>query len=97
MVTTQEMRLRELLERAAAELAAQREDVLSGTLIWPRRGLEHDRCAAFLKAIDAELAVIEAAGYVSVPHHGRLSLLRRSGVGVGVVVDSVTRVGQLAG
>ena len=89
--------MRELLEAAAAELAAQREDVLSSTLIWPRRGLEHERCAAFLKAIDGELAIIEAAGYVSVPQQGRLSLLRRSGVGVGVIVDHVTRVGQLAG
>ena len=59
-------RLRELLEAAAAELATRREDVLSSTLIWPERGLDADDCAAFLLAIDEQLAVLDAAGYVTV-------------------------------
>ena len=62
--------MRALLEAAAAELEAQREDVLSSTLIWPR-ALDAERCAAFLHAVDHELAVLETAGYVSVPSAGR--------------------------
>ena len=97
MGKTPEDRLRELLESAAAELVELREDVLSSTLIWPRRGLEHERCAAFLRAIDADLAVVEAAGYVTVPEQGRFSLLARSGVGVGIQVEHINRISELAG
>jgi hypothetical protein len=87
--------MRDLLESAAAELVEVREDVLSSTLIWPRRGLEHERCVAFLRAIDADLAVLEAAGYVAVPG-ARIALLSKSGVGVGVHVAQIARVGSLA-
>jgi hypothetical protein len=95
--TTPEDRLRALLTAAAIELEQRREDVISSQLIWPSRGLDHDRCTAFLRAIDAELAIIEAAGYVSVPDEGRFPLLARSGIGVGVDVARVAQVGRLAG
>jgi hypothetical protein len=89
-------RLRELLQAAAAELEARREDVLSSTLKWPTAGLDADDCAAFLLAIDEQLAVLDAAGYVTVPQSGRYPLLRKSGIGVGVDVARVAQVGQLA-
>jgi hypothetical protein len=94
--STAEQRLRSMLEQAAAELEARREDVLSKTLIWPA-GLGHDECAAFLKALDAELAILDAVGYVTVPDTGRYPLLSRSGIGVGVDVARVAQVASLAG
>ena len=90
-------RMRELLEAAAAELEARREDVLSSMLILPRNGLDHDECAAFLRAIDAELAILDEAGYVTVSDAGRFPLLSRSGMGVGVDVARIAQVGSLAG
>jgi hypothetical protein len=88
--------VRELLEAAAAELESRREDVLSSTLIWPDGGLDADDCAAFLLAIDARLAVLDAAGYVTVPSRGRQPLLHKSGIGVAVDVTTVVQVGSLA-
>ena len=88
--------MRVLLEAAAAELAARREDVLSSTLIWPR-GLDAQRCEAFLHVVDRELAVLDTAGYVTVPRAGRFPLLSRSGIGVGVDVQRIAEVGRLAG
>jgi hypothetical protein len=89
-------RMRALLEVAAAEFEARREDVLSSTLIWPR-GLDAERCAAFLHAVDRELAVLDSAGYVTVPTAGRFPLLARSGIGVEVDAARVAQVGSLAG
>ena len=89
-------RMRTLLEAAAAELEARREDVLSSRLIWPRDGLDAADCAAFLLAIDQQLAALDAAGYVTLPHSGRHPLLSRSGIGVGIDVARVAQVGSLA-
>jgi hypothetical protein len=89
-------RMRTLLEAAAAELEARREDVLSSALIWPR-GLDAERCAAFLHAVDHELAVLDSAGYVTVPRGGRFPLLTKAGIGLGVDLQRVTQVGALAG
>jgi hypothetical protein len=84
-----------MLEAAAKELATRREDILSSTLIWPDRGLDADDCAAFLLAIDEQLAVLDAAGYVTVPG-GRVALLSKSGIGVAVDVAHLAQVGSLA-
>lgn len=89
-------RLRALLEAAAAGLQERREDVLGTRLVWPRDGLDAADCAAFLLALDERLAVLDAAGYVTVPGAGRFELLSRSGVGVGVDVQRVAQVGRLA-
>jgi hypothetical protein len=89
-------RMRTLLEAAAAELEARREDVLSSTLIWPR-GLDAERCAAFLHAVDRELAVLDSAGYVTVPRSGRFPLLSKAGIGIEVDLQRVSQVGSLAG
>ena len=88
--------MRTLLEAAATELETRREDVLSNTLIWPDRGLDAADCAAFLLAIDEQLAVLDAAGYVTVPRSGRHPLLLKSGIGVGVDVARVAQVSRLA-
>jgi hypothetical protein len=88
-------RMRALLQAAAAELATEREDVLSSTLIWPR-GLDAERCAAFLAAVDRELAVLDTMGRVTVPRAGRFAILAKSGIGVGVDVDRVAQVTALA-
>jgi hypothetical protein len=88
-------RMRVLLEAAATELATQREDILSGTLIWPR-GLDAERCEAFLDAVDHELAVLDGLGRVTVPRAGRFPILARSGIGVGVDVARVDQVTALA-
>ncbi len=89
-------RMRTLLEAAAAELESRREDVLSSTLIWPL-GLDAERCAAFLHAVDHELAVLDSAGYVTVPRAGRFPLLARSGMGIEVDLQRVAQVGSLTG
>ncbi len=89
-------RMRTLLEAAAAELEARREDVLSSTLIWPQ-DLDAGRCAAFLHAVDRELAVLDSAGYVTVPRAGRFPLLAKSGIGIEVDLQRVAQVGSLAG
>ena len=89
-------RMRTLLEAAAAELEARREDVLSSTLIWPR-GLDAEHCAAFLHAVDRELAVLDSAGYVTVPRAGRFPLLAKSGIGIAVDLQRIAQVGSLAG
>ena len=88
-------RVRALLEAAATELEARREDVLSSTLLWPTDGLDADDCAAFLLAIEQQRAVLDAAGYVTVPG-GRFPLLARSGIGVTVDVRRVAQVASLA-
>ena len=88
--------MRVLLEAAAAELATQREDVLSSTLIWPR-GLDAARCEAFLVALDRERAVLDSLGRVTVPPAGRFPLLSKSGIGVGVDVPRLAQVIALAG
>jgi hypothetical protein len=88
-------RMRTLLEAAAAELEDRREDVLSSTLIWPR-ALDAERCAAFLHAVDRELAVLDSAGYVTVPRGGRFPLLAKSGIGVEVDLQRVAQIGSLA-
>ena len=88
-------RMRALLEAAAAELEARREDVLSSALIWPR-GLDAERCAAFLQAVDHELAVLDSAGYVTVPRVGRYPLLAKSGIGIGIDVARVAQIASLA-
>ncbi len=88
-------RMRTLLETAAAELEARREDVLSSTLIWPT-GLDAEHCEAFLRAVDRELAVLDGAGYVTVPRAGRFALLAKSGTGVEVDLRRVAQVGSLA-
>jgi hypothetical protein len=88
-------RVRALLEAAAAELEAQREDILSSTLIWPR-SLDAERCAAFLHAVDHELAALDSLGRVTVPRAGRFPLLAKSGIGVGVDVARLTQVTALA-
>ncbi|WP_157544595.1 hypothetical protein [Nocardioides halotolerans] len=89
-------RMRALLEAAAAELEARREDVLSSTLVWPGDGLDAADCAAFLLAVDERRAVLDAAGYVTVPRSGRYPLLRKSGIGVEVDLARVAQVSQLA-
>jgi hypothetical protein len=86
--------MRALLEAAATELEAQREDILSSTLIWPR-GLDAERCAAFLRAVDHELAVLDSLGYVTVPRAGRFPLLAKSGIGVGVDLARLEQVTAL--
>ena len=86
--------MRTLLEAAAAELESRREDVLSSTLIWPS-GLDAERCAAFLHAVDHELAVLDRCGYVTVPRAGRFPLLAKSGVGVGVDLARLDQVTAL--
>ncbi len=88
-------RMRTLLEAAAAELELRREDVLSSTLIWPRE-LDAERCAAFLAAVDHELAVLDSVGRVTVPRAGRFPILAKSGIGVEVDLARLAQVTALA-
>ena len=59
-------------------------------------GWTRERCAAFLHAVDHELAVLDSAGYVTLPRAGRFPLLAKSGIGIEVDLQRVAQVGSLA-
>lgn len=95
-------RLRELLERCADRFAERRQDVVSGTVTWPRRGLRTDEATSFLRAVDHDIAVVDEAGYVSMPTvrpklpNGRYALLSKSGSGVSINLEYLIQVGATA-
>lgn len=92
-------RLRELLIACANGFAAERADVTSAAVRWPRRGLHPDEAAAFLRAVDTQHAIVDAAGYVTLPRvrpktpPGRYALLSRSGDGVSINLEYLIQIG----
>lgn len=94
--------LRQMLTRSALGFAEARPDVISGSVVWPRRGLHSDEAASFLRAVDLELASVDAAGYVTVhcarpkSPPGRYALFSRSGDGVAVNLEYLIQIGTAA-
>ena len=95
-------RLGRLLRGWADGFAAQRADVASPRLVWPRRGLGADEAGSFLRAVEAGIAVVDDGGYVTLPAvrpkkpEGRYALLARSGDGVSVNLEYLIQVGATA-
>lgn len=100
--TPQTARLRTLLEACAGQFAIRRTDVVTGRVVWPRRGLLHDEAASFLRAVDQGLATVNEAGYVTLPTvrpkvpEGRYALLSKSGDGVSVNLEYLIQIGATA-
>ena len=95
-------RLWSLLIERAVGFAAARDDVLTANLLPPRRGLGRDESASFLRAVDEGFAVVDSAGYVTLPlvqqkkPVGRYALFSKSGAGVSVNLEYVVQVGATA-
>ncbi len=94
--------LRELLTQSAMGFAEVRPDVLSAAVAWPRRGLHSDESTSFLRAVDLELATVDAAGYVTVhcarpkSPPGRYALFSRNGDGLAVNLEYLIQIGAAA-
>jgi hypothetical protein len=92
----------ELLTARAAGFASVRTGVVSATVRRPRRGLRHDEAASFLRAVDAGVAVVDDAGYVTLPGVrqktpvGRYALFSKDGPGVSVNLEYLIQIGATA-
>jgi hypothetical protein len=90
------------LKRWAVGFAARRTDVESAVLTWPARGLLADEARSFRRAVDQGIAVVDDAGYVSLPTvrpkkpAGRYALLSKSGHGVSVNLEYLVQIGATA-
>jgi hypothetical protein len=60
-----------LLTERAVGFAEARDDVESASLAHPRRGLQRDESASFLRAVESGFAVVDRAGIVTLPRSGR--------------------------
>ncbi len=95
-------RLEVLLRQWAQGFAARREDVLSGELATPRRGLLADEASSFLRALDLSVAQVDDAGFVTLPTvrpkrpPGRYALFSKLGPGVGLNLEYLIQVGAMA-
>jgi hypothetical protein len=95
-------RLRVLLSGWAQGFAERRVDVLSGAMAEPRRGLLADEASSFLRAIDAGVAAVDEAGFVTLPTvrpknpTGRYALFSKLGGGVSLNLEYVIQVGAAA-
>lgn len=91
-----------LLESWAPGFARTKEGVESSEIIRPRRGLNHDEAASFLRAVSSGLAVVDDAGYVSLPTVrqktpvGRYALFSRSGTAMSINLEYLIQVGATA-
>src|SRR4249919_2809526 len=77
-----------MLEDRAPGFALVKEGVESTEIVRPRRGLHDDEAASFLRAVAAGVAVVDEAGYVTLPTVrpkvpvGRYALFSRSGTAI---------------
>ncbi|RYP84369.1 hypothetical protein EKO23_16175 [Nocardioides guangzhouensis] len=91
-----------LLMNRAEVFAARRPDVVSPAIVMPRRGLRHDESTSFLRAVAAGIALVDEAGYVTLPTVrqkapiGRYALFSKSGTGVSVNLEYVIQIGATA-
>ena len=96
------VRLRDCCGTAPWSSIARRDDVVSPDMVWPRRGLLHDEAASFLRAVDTGIALVDDAGYVTLPTvrpkrpEGRYALLAKSGNGVSVNLEYLIQIGATA-
>lgn len=94
--------LRTLLEERAHGFASMRDDILSATIVWPRRGLLPDESASFLRAVANGIAEVDHAGFVTMPTvkpkmpPGRYALFSKSGSGVSLNLEYLIQVGATA-
>ncbi len=91
-----------LLRERAVGFAGQRPDVQSSVVLVPRRGLQHDESASFLRAVAEGIAEIDDAGSVTLPTVrqkapvGRYALFSKSGIGVSVNLEYIIQIGATA-
>jgi len=94
--------MRSVLEERADVFAAARPDVVSSTIVMPRRGLPHDESASFLRAVSAGIAHVDEAGYVTLATVrqktpvGRYALFSKSGNGISVNLEYIVQIGATA-
>lgn len=92
-------RLWQDMENWAVGFAASREDVSSGVLKRPARGLRADESRSFRRAVERGVAVVDDCGYVHLPAMrpktpvGRYALLSKSGDGVSVNLEYLVQIG----
>lgn len=92
----------QLLEDRAAGFARVKEGVESTEIINPRRGLHDDEATSFLSAVAPGLAVVDGAGYVTLPTVrqklpvGRYALFSRSGTAMSVNLEYLIQIGTTA-
>jgi hypothetical protein len=91
-----------LLEDRAPGFRRVKDGVESTEIVRPRRGLLHDESASFLRAVDAGIAVVDEAGYITMPTVmakspiGRYALFSRSGTAMSINLEYVIQVGTTA-
>lgn len=91
-----------LLRSRAGAFADARDDVTSSEIAMPRRGLQHDESASFLRALSAGIAEVDAAGFVTLPTVrqkkpvGRYALFSKSGTGISINLEYIVQVGATA-
>ena len=79
-----------------------RDDVLSATIAWPKRGLLPDESASFLRAVANGIAEVDEAGFVSMPTvkpkvpQGRYALFSKLGAGISLNLEYLIQVGATA-
>lgn len=87
-----------MLQSCAEPFAERRHDAMSARLLEPARGLRHDEASGFLSAVDSGFALVDRAGYVTLPKVrqkravGRYALLSKSGSGISVNLEYVVQV-----
>lgn len=91
-----------LLRSRAHAFAELRDDVGSAEILLPRRGLQHDESASFLRAVSAGIAKVDAAGFVTLPTVrqkrpiGRYALFSKSGNGISINLEYIVQIGTTA-
>jgi hypothetical protein len=95
-------KLRTLLHQWAKEFAKRRSDVGTAGLSFGSRGLGEDEAAAFLRAIEANIVTVDAAGYVRCAGtrqkspEGVYSLFGKNGDGVCLNTEYLIQFGAAA-
>lgn len=92
----------EMLEDRAPGFARVKAGVESTDIVYPTRRLLDDEASSFLRALEAGLAVVDEAGFVTLPTvrpkspPGRYALFSRSGTAISVNLEYLIQIGTTA-
>src|SRR4051812_19329054 len=92
----------ELLHDRAPGFARVKDGVETTEIVLPRRGLLHDEASSFLRAVETGIAVVDEAGYVTLPTvmpkspPGRYALFSRSETSMSINLEYIVQVGATA-